>query len=148
MRQQSKFSLIVSGLTDYIYENQDLLLTKTLFSAKTAELIAAEGNLLTGIKNVEKIGLLTTDSIFQDGSGCTRVSSGATTLTQRSVTVGTISVVEDICAPDLEKKYIGFKMKGANAIHIPFEQDLSEYKAKMVAKQLETDLWQDRKSVV
>ena len=142
MRKESKFSLVVSGLTDYIYENQDILLAKTLFSPKTAELIQSEGTVLTGVKNVEKLGLMTTDAIFQDGTGCTRTSSGATTLTQRAVTVGTISVVEDICAPDLEKKYIGFKMKGANANHIPFEADFANYKTQQVAKQLEIDLWQ------
>lgn len=142
MRKDDKFALVVSGLTDYIYENQDLLLTRTLFSPKTADLISSEGTVLTGVKNVEKLGIMTTDAIFQDGTGCTRTSSGSTTLTQRSVTVGTISVVEDICTPDLEKKYIGFKLKGANANHLPFEADFANYKAQQVAKQLEIDLWQ------
>lgn len=143
MKVQSKFALVVTGLTDYVHENTELLLTKSLFSGRTAQLIADEGNILLGVKSSEKIAILATDAIFQDGTGCVRTSSGSTSLSQRTLTVGTIAVVEDICVPDLEKKYIGYEMaRGANQNKLPFEQDYSELKAKNVAKQLEVAIWQ------
>jgi hypothetical protein len=143
MKKKDGFALVVSGLTDYTVENQDVLLVKAIFSGKTADLIRTKGTLMTGVKYAEKIALLASDAIFQDGSGCVRTSSGTTTLTQRTLTVGTIAVVEDICIPDLEKKYVGQKLaKGANQNALPFEQEYTEYKAAIVGKQLEIAIWQ------
>jgi hypothetical protein len=140
---KGEFSLNVTGLTDYIKENEEVLLTKSLFGGKTADLIASEGNLMLGVKSTEKIAILATDAIFQDGTGCTRTSSGTTSLTQRQITVGTIAVVEDICVADLEKKYMANKLaRGANVNKLPFEQEYSNLKADTVAKQLEIAIWQ------
>jgi hypothetical protein len=139
---KGEFALNVTGLVDYIKENEEILLTKALFGGKTADLIAAEGNLMLGVKSTEKIAILATDAIFQDGTGCTRVSSGNTSLTQRTVTVGNIAVVEDICVSDLDKKYIANKMaRGANNNKLPFEQEYSDLKARTVAQQLEIAIW-------
>lgn len=139
---KGEFALNVTGLVDYVKENEELLLTKSLFGGKTIDIISAEGNLMLGVKSTEKISILATDAIFQDGTGCTRVSSGGTSLTQRQLTVGTIAVVEDICVADLEKKYIANKLaRGANNNKLPFEQVYSELKANTVAKQLEIAVW-------
>lgn len=143
MNVKASFALNVAGLVDYVRENEEILLTKSLFSGKTAALISKEGNIMLGVKSSEKIAILDTDAIFQDGSGCPRVSSGNTSLTQRTITVGTVAIVEDICAPDLDKKFIAYKMgRGANENAIPFEQDYSDLKAAAVAKQLEIAIWQ------
>jgi hypothetical protein len=137
------FALNVSGLVNYVNENEEILLTKSLFSGKTADIIANEGNLMLGVKTVEKVAILGSDAIFQDGTGCTRVSSGATTLTQRAVTVGTIAVIEDICVNDLEPKYTAnLLQRGANQNKLPFEQEYSDLKAHAVARQLEIAIWQ------
>lgn len=139
---KGEFALNVTGLVDYIKENEEVLLTKSLFGGKTADLIAAEGNLMLGVKSTEKIAILATDAIFQDGTGCTRTSSGSTSLTQRQITVGTIAVVEDICVADLEKKFMANKLaRGANNNKLPFEQEYSNLKADTVAKQLEIAIW-------
>lgn len=136
-------ALDVSALTNYIIENEDLLITKSLFGARTAELITAEGTVMTGVKFAEKINILATDAIFQNGTGCTRVSSGNTSLTQRQVTIGEIAVVEDICVKTLNSKYMSKKLAaGSNANVLPFEQEYSDLKAKTIAKQLEIALWQ------
>lgn len=143
MPQKDQFALVVSSIADYTVDNVDLLLIKSLFSGKTADLIAKEGNIMRGVKSSERIAILATDAIFQNGDGCTRVSSGSTTLTQRTITVGTIAVVEDICVSDLDKKYIAYTMgKGANQNALPFEQEYSNLKALTVAKQLEISIWQ------
>lgn len=140
---KGEFALNVSGLTDYVKENEDILLTKSLFGGKTIDLITSEGNLMLGVKSTEKIAILATDAIFQDGTGCTRTASGSTSLTQRQITVGTVAVVEDICVADLEKKFMANKLaRGANNNKLPFEQEYSNLKADTVAKQLEIAVWQ------
>lgn len=133
----------VTALVDYVIENEDQLISRSLFSSKTSDLIAQQGNVMTGIKFAETINELATDAIFQDGSGCTRTSSGTTTLTQRKVTVGKIAVVEDVCVDDLEKKYLSKKLaKGSGLQNIPFEKEYTDLKAGTIAEQLETAIWQ------
>lgn len=136
-------ALSVSALTDYVHENENQLITKSMFGARTSDLIASEGTVMTGVKYAEKINILDTDAIFQNGEGCTRVSSGTTSLTQRQVTVGEIAVVEDICVKTLNKKYLSKKLaKGSDKIDIPFEQEYVDLKASTIAEQLEIAIWQ------
>lgn len=133
----------IGSLTSYVIENENLLLTKSIFEAETAKIILNESTVMTGVKYKEKINLMATDAIFQDGTGCTTTSSGTTTLTQREVTVGNIAVVEDLCIENLVTVYMSKRLKaGSWANTMPFEQEYSDQKAKTVAKQLEIAIWQ------
>lgn len=136
-------ALNVAGLVDYVIENEDLLVVKSIFGGKTSDIIRAEGTVYTDVKFAEKINILDTDTIFQNGAGCTRVSSGTTTLTQRQVTVGEIAVVEDICVKTLNKKYLSKALaKGSDGNVIPFENTYTDLKSASIAKQLEIAIWQ------
>ena len=136
-------ALNVSGLVDYVIENENLLVVKSLFGGKTSDLIRSEGTVMTGVKFAEKINILATDAIFQNGTGCTRVSSGSTSLTQRQVTIGDIAVVEDICVNTLNNKYTSKSLaSGSDPNKIPFEQEFTNLKAMTIAKQLEIAIWQ------
>ncbi len=138
-------ALDVSTLVDYVIENTDLLVSKSLFSGKTVDLINAEGNVMTGVKFAEQINILATDAIFQDGAGCTRVSSGTTSITQRKVTVGEIAIVEDICVKTLNKKYLSKKLAAGSIAEkqkIPFEKEYTDLKSGTISEQLEIAIWQ------
>lgn len=133
----------IGTLTAYVKENEDLLLTKSIFEADTVKLILSESTVMTGVKYKEKINLMATDAIFQDGTVCTSTSSGTTTLTQREVTVGNIMVVEDLCIENLNTVYMSKRLKaGAWNNTMPFEQEYADEKAKTIAKQLEIAVWQ------
>lgn len=133
----------VSALTTYVKENEDLLVMKSLFGSKTQSLIQSEGNVLTGVKSSEKIGIMDTDAIFQTGGTCGFNSSGATTFTQRSITVGKIKVNESLCPKTLESKYTQKKLQpGSRNESIPFEQEYASQKSGKIAEQLETAFWQ------
>lgn len=133
----------VSSLTSYVIENEDQLMAKSLFGSKTSDLIRSQGNLLVGVKSSQKINLLDTDAIFQSGTGCTRTSSGTTTITQRTVTVGDIAVVEDVCVNSLNTKYLSKSLAaGSDPNKIPFEQEFTDLKAATISKQLEIAIWQ------
>lgn len=136
-------ALDVSALVNYVIENENELIVKSLFGGKTADLIRSEGTVMTGVKFAEKINVLATDAIFQNGTGCTRVSSGTTSLTQRQVTVGDIAVVEDICVNDLNSKYMSKALaSGSDPNKLPFEQEFTSLKSATIAKQLEIAIWQ------
>lgn len=133
----------IGTLTAYVKENEDLLLTKSIFEADTVRIILSESTVMTGVKYKEKINLMATDAIFQDGTSCTSTSSGTTTLTQREVTVGNIMVAEDLCIETLNTVYMSKRLKAGSWNNtMPFEQEYAEEKAKTIAKQLEIAVWQ------
>lgn len=133
----------VSTLVNYVIENPDLLVTKSIFGSRTSDLIRSEGTVRTGIKFADQINQIDTDAIFQDGSGCTRTSSGTTRITQRKITVGNIAVIEDLCVKDLRNKYTSKVLaKGSQENEMPFEQEYTDLKARTIAKQLEIAIWQ------
>ena len=132
----------VSALANYTEQNAALLVTSSVLGAKTAALIKSAGNVMIGVKSSEKINILSTDAIFQDGAACGFSASGATTFTQRTVTIGKIKLNEALCVKNLESKYLQKALPtGSMYDSIPFEQEYSEKKAKTIAAQLETALW-------
>lgn len=133
----------VSALANYTEENAALLVTSSVLGAKTASLIKSAGNVMVGVKSSETINIMDTDAIFQSGGSCGFTASGSTTFTQRTVTVGKIKVNEALCPKDLEAKYLQKALPtGSMYDSIPFEQEFADKKAKTIAAQLETAIWQ------
>ncbi|CAB4157304.1 hypothetical protein UFOVP690_15 [uncultured Caudovirales phage] len=133
----------VSALANYTEQNAALLVTSSVLGAKTATLIKSAGNVMVGVKSSQTINIMDTDAIFQSGGSCGFTASGSTTFTQRTVTVGKIKVNEALCPKDLEAKYLQKALPtGSMYDSVPFEQEFSDKKAKTIAAQLETSLWQ------
>ena len=136
-------SFSVSSLTNYTKENEALLVSSSVLGAKTAALIKSAGNVMVGVKSAETINIMDTDAFFQAGGTCGWNASGTTSFTQRTVTVGKIKVQEALCPKALEAKYLQKALPtGSTYDSIPFEQDYSDRKAKTIASQLETAIWQ------
>ena len=136
-------SFSISTLSNYTKENEAQLVTSSVLGAKTAALIKSAGNVMVGVKSAETINIMDTDAFFQAGGTCGWNASGTTSFTQRTVTVGKIKVQEALCPKALEAKYLQKALPtGSQYDSIPFEQDYSDRKAKTIASQLETALWQ------
>ena len=133
----------VSTLANYTKENEALLVTSSVLGAKTAALIKSAGNVMVGVKSAETINVMDTDAFFQAGGTCGWNASGTTSFTQRTVTVGKIKVQEALCPKTLESKYLQKALPtGSQYDSIPFEQEFSDKKAKTIAAQLESAIWQ------
>ena len=133
----------VGSLANYTKENEALLVTSSVLGAKTAALIKSAGNVMVGVKSAETINIMDTDAFFQAGGTCGWNASGTTSFTQRTVTVGKIKVQESLCPKALESKYLQKALPtGSQYDSIPFEQEFSDKKAKTIAAQLETAIWQ------
>ena len=133
----------VSSLANYTKENEALLVTSSVLGAKTAALIKSAGNVMVGVKSAETINIMDTDAFFQAGGTCGWNASGTTSFTQRTVTVGKIKVQESLCPKTLESKYLQKALPtGSQYDSIPFEQEFSDKKAKTIASQLESAIWQ------
>jgi hypothetical protein len=133
----------ISTLADYTEQNEALLVTSSVLGAKTASLIKASGNVMIGVKSAETVNIMDTDAFFQAGGSCGFNASGTTSFTQRVLTIGKIKVNEALCPKSLESKYLQKALPtGSMYDSIPFEQEYSDKKAKTIAAQLETAIWQ------
>lgn len=133
----------VGTLAAYTKENEALLVASSVLGSKTASLIKDQGNVLVGVKSSEKIGIMDTDAIFQDGSSCGFNASGTTSFTQREVAVGKIKVNEALCLKDLESKYLQKALPaGSMYDSMVYAEEYSNRKAEKIASQLEKGLWQ------
>lgn len=133
----------VSALANYTEQNEALLVTSSVFGAKTQQLISQKGNVMTGVKSAETINVLDTDAVFQQGGTCGFNASGTTNITQRAVTVGKIKVQEALCPKALESKYTQKALQpGSNNESIPFEEEYTGKKSELIAAQNEVGLWQ------
>ena len=136
-------ALDLSALTNYVKENELQLTSAAIFSAKTASLIEAKGNVQVGIKSAETINVMTTDAVFQAGGSCGFNSSGTTTITQRTLTVGKIKVQESICPKTFEAKYTQKALReGSSYDYMAYAEEYSAQKVQRIGAALETAIWQ------
>lgn len=127
------------SLADYVEQNKLPLLTQAVFGAKTQSLMEKR----VGVKFQEVINIMDTDAFFQGGTSCGFTASGTTTFTQRTIIVGAVKVQETLCPRALESKWVATQLsQGSNYEGIPFEQQFTEQKAKRIAAQIETAIWQ------
>lgn len=135
----------LTTLANYTKDNADKILTGLVADSPTAELIAREGTLQTGIKTSERVAMLTTEAVLQNGDGCGFTPLGDTQITQRLLTVATIKVNEEYCLNDLEKKFTQLMMqKGSNpeSMPAPIEEAYVEQKISKIEEKMEKLIWQ------
>lgn len=133
----------LSGVADYVKENEAQLTAAAIFKPKTASLIEQFGNTQVGIKSSEKINILTTDAIFQAGGTCGFTANGNTTISQRDLTVGKIKIMESICPKVFESKYTQKALRqGSTYDYMAYASEFSNQKVAKIGAALETAIWQ------
>lgn len=133
----------VTPLADYVNQNREGLIGQTVTMARSTQLF----DLQTGFKFKGAINRIDTDVIFNDNSSCGRTANGTTKLDQRILEVGEISVNEDLCPKDLNKKYTNQQMaQGSKDDAIPFEEEWTDLKVKKVLAEQEKAIWQGDKA--
>jgi hypothetical protein len=133
-------SFTVTGLVDYVKENDDDILQAAILGADT---IKNGGiSIQAGIKNAEKLLLLDQTAPFQSNTGCGFNASGSTTFTNVTLTVANLKVEQVWCPQDIEKKFIGQKLIGSTHESLPFEAIIMKSVTDNISGQLEQVLWQ------
>lgn len=128
----------VSGLAAYTKPNETQLLTRALFSAKSISLATKQ----IGVKSTEQVNILESDAVFQ-ADACGWNASGTTTFSTRTLTVGAIKIQEALCPKDLNAKYLQLMLPAGSADQsVPFEKVYTDFKAGLIAEQLESAFWQ------
>lgn len=133
------FSL--SGLTAYTEENQFKLFTAALFGSKMLQ----NATVVPNIKGPSKLPILAQDIQFQADS-CSFNATGATTITQRTLTPGKVMINLDWCPKDLEAYY--FRQAIAAGSHKedikPIEETLMPFIMAKVAQEVDIAAWKGR----
>ena len=132
----------VSPLTTYTEQQRLPLITKAVFSARTASLFTKQ----VGIKSAATLNLMDTDAAFQSGTACgwsvAGAASGTTTFTQRTITVAPLKIQEALCPRSLEQYWMQSQLtQGSTYDGVPFEQAFAEQKALRIAEALENAIW-------
>jgi hypothetical protein len=128
-----------TGLTSYTDQQRLPLITKAVFSARSAALFTKQ----VGIKFAAALNLMDTDAVLQGGDLCGYTSSGTTTFSQRVITVGRMKVMETLCPRSLEQYWMQTQLtQGSMYDGVPFEQAFAEQKALRIAEALENAIWQ------
>lgn len=110
----------VTGLSAYTKPNEQTLITKAYFEAKTA----ARMQILTGVKSTIQVPSLSNTMFYQDGASCGFSASGETTIAARVLTVGRIKINQEWCVKDLETKYTQLLLSpGSNYESLPGKID-------------------------
>jgi len=91
-----------TGLTSYTDQERLPLITKAVFSARSAALFTKQ----VGIKFAAALNLMDTDAQLQSGDACGYTTSGTTAFTQRNITVGRMKVQETLCPRSLEQYWM------------------------------------------
>ena len=127
-----------TGLTSYTDQERLPLITKAVFSARSAALFTKQ----VGIKFAAALNLMDTDAVLQSGDTCGYETSGTTAFTQRNITVGRMKVQETLCPRALEQYWMQSQLTaGSTYDSVPFEQAFSEQKALRIAEAIENAIW-------
>jgi hypothetical protein len=133
----------VANLPAYVQDNKDLLLKNFALVGGTRSRISIQ----TGVKHSAHLNFLEVAPTLQDGAGCAFTNAGDINLTQRTIETAAIKVNLDICPKTLRGKYAEYLIQMNAAEHeLPFEAYIMEGVTNVLAKKIETLMWQGDKS--
>ena len=123
----------VSALSAYI-EDQDFPLSAKMQATGG---LAEVASIQTGVKGSSDLQFLSTDVVF-GADGCSRTAADSTAFTQRTLSVGSIAISENLCVKDLNGFWMQTALKEgvSGDLEIPYEQLYMEKKMNALKNQL------------
>lgn len=134
----------LEGLTDFVKENKDMIVTKAVLGSRTIPYVTVQ----PGIKTSEALTSFVADAVLQSGA-CGWNPAGTTKLAQRLITVTDLMDQEGLCTKDLEKKFLQLDVAaGANngAKDMPIEELYVQEKLKANQRAVDKLFWRGDKS--
>lgn len=140
-------SYTVSGLTNYIEVNKDVILRDAVLgSGIKGETIPMMRKQL-GVKTSERLNYLDVEPVLQAVSGCGFSAQGSTVFSERDIDTAQAKVNDEWCIEDLLGKFTEYKVRvGANDQAMPFEAEITDQIVKGINKKVETQVWQGNTS--
>jgi hypothetical protein len=136
----------VSGLTNYVQTNQDLLIKDVVFAGLAGATIPNLTKQLD-VKTKERLNYLNVDPVLQEASDCGFNPQGGTVFTDRDIETAQFKVNDQFCEEKLLGKYTEYKVRiSAEEDPMPFEAEIMNGYVKGVNKKMEEMVWQGDKS--
>lgn len=136
-------SYTVSGLTNYIEVNKDVILRDAILgSGIKGETIPMMRKQL-GVKTSERLNYLDVTPVLQAVSGCGFSAQGSTVFSERDITTAQAKVNDEWCIETLLGKFTEYEVRvGANDQAMPFEAEITDQIVKGINKEVEKEVWQ------
>ena len=133
----------VSGLTDYVKENEAIILKDVVFGNAYGDTVPLLTKQL-GVKDTARIHPSTLDVTLQNVTGCSFSADTDLEFSEREIVTKQKKVNAEFCEEDLLGKFAEYEVTvDPNADHLPFQAELIDDMVKSVHKQVETDIWAD-----
>lgn len=138
----------VSGLTDYVKVNQDVLIKGIVLGSVKGDTIPMLRKQL-GVKTRERLNYLDVDPVLQDGSNCGFSASGSTAFSEREIETAQIKAQDQYCDKDLLGKFAEYQVKIAatkDGSDMPFEAEILNEVVGKINEKMEKLVWQGDKN--
>ena len=113
----------VSGLTDYVKTNQDLLIKGVVLGTVKGDTIPRLRKQF-GVKTKELLNILDVDPTIQDGSSCGWAASGSTEFSERMIETAQLKAQDEYCEKTLLGKVVEFATTAKADDNRPFEAEI------------------------
>lgn len=135
----------VSGLTDYVKTNQDILVKGVVLGAVKGDTIPRLRKQF-GVKTKERLNILDVDPAIQDGSACGFVASGSTAFSEREIETAQLKAQDAYCEKTLLGKVVEFATTARADENKPFEAEILDEVVGKVNQKMEKLIWQGDKT--
>jgi len=138
-----KFNWDVTGLNDYVDQNSLDLISRAILEDPTANFVTIDAD----VKSAKDIHTIGSDPLTIQAGSAGFSAAGTTDLEKVTLSVDKMKINEILDPYALEDKYTQMALKPGSILdEVPFEQAISEEKAKQVAKTVAKQVWQGNKS--
>ena len=131
----------VSGLTDYVKTNQDLLVKGVVLGTVKGDTIPRLRKQF-GVKTKELLNILDVDPTIQDGSSCGWAASGSTEFSERMIETAQLKAQDEYCEKTLLGKVVEFATTAKADDNRPFEAEILDEVVGKINEKMEKLVWQ------
>ena len=131
----------VSGLTDYVKTNRDILVKGVVLGTVKGDTIPRLRKQY-GVKSKERLNLLDVDPSIQDGSSCTWSASGSTVFSEREIQTSQLAAMDEFCEKTLIGKVVEFETTAREDNNKPFEAEILDQVVGKINEKMEKLVWQ------
>lgn len=131
----------VSGLTDYVKTNQDVLIKGVVLGSVKGDTIPRLRKQF-GVKTKELLNILDVDPVLQSGAACGWSASGSTEFSEREIETAQIKAQDEYCEKTLLGKVVEFATTAKADDNRPFEAEILDEVVGKINEKMEKLVWQ------
>ena len=131
----------VSGLTDYVKTNQDILVKGVVLGTVKGDTIPRLRKQF-GVKTKERLNILDVDPTIADGSSCGFSADGKTNFSEREIETAQLKAQDSYCEKTLLGKVVEFATTARADENKPFEEQILDEVVGKVNEKMEKLVWQ------